>query len=49
MSKKLNGGGWERAPQVEHLSFKICQKGPKNALFLVVLVSGMSMHGGHLH
>ena len=34
MSKKLNGGGRERALQVPDLHFKICNLGPKSAFFL---------------
>ena len=33
MSKKLNGGGRERASQVPDLHFKICNLGPKSAFF----------------
>ena len=43
MSKKLNGGGWERVLQVADLGFKICQKWPRNALSRVVWVRRMSM------
>ena len=35
MSKKLNGGGRERALQVPDLQVKICNLGPKSAFFFV--------------
>ena len=34
MSRKLNGGGRERASQVPDLHFNICNFGPKSAFFL---------------